>query len=91
MSLDNVRKLSQRLKLPPLMGNLREVKEAELIRYQKLKELPLFEENWDIFLSELDARFLSEDCLRQLKLSDDAQFWLDNKELDFWELLEFFY
>ena len=91
MSLHNLRKLSQRLNLPPLIGNFREVKEAELIRYEKLKELPWFEENWDIFLSELDVRFLSEDCLRQLKLSDDAKFWLDNRELDFWELLEFFY
>lgn len=91
MSLDNVRKLSQRLKLPPLMGDWWEVKEAELIRYEKLKELPWFEENWDIFLRQLDARFLSEDCLRQLKLSNDAKFWLDNKELNFWELLDFFY
>lgn len=83
--------LSILLQLPRLVGTAEEIQQAELIRSEKLKQLPFFEANWDIFLSELDARHLPDDTLIYLKQSDLAKFWIENSDLSFWELLEFFY
>ncbi|MBD1877956.1 hypothetical protein [Coleofasciculus sp. FACHB-T130] len=88
MNIDEARNFSMGLGLPPLVGTLAEIQEAEQIRAEKLKQVPWLEENWEIYLSELETRFLPDDSLRQLKLADSARFWIENCDLDFWELLE---
>ncbi|MFB2919774.1 MULTISPECIES: hypothetical protein [Aerosakkonema] len=90
MNLFEARKLAKLLNLPPLGGNtLAEINEAEIIRASKLQAVPWYEQNWDNFLSELDARFLPHDCLIYLRQSNLAQFWIQNNDMTFWELLEF--
>ncbi|MBD2179636.1 hypothetical protein H6S82_10685 [Planktothrix sp. FACHB-1355] len=91
MNLFEARKLAKLLNLPPLVGNtLKEINEAEIIRASKLQAVPWYEENWDNFISELDARFLPDDCLIDLRQSNLTQFWIQNRDMTFWELLEFF-
>ncbi|GET36860.1 hypothetical protein [Microseira wollei] len=91
MNENEVRNLSILLQLPRLVGTAQEIQQAELIRYEKLKQVPFFEANWDMFLNELKARNLPDDTLIHLRQSDLAEFWIANSELSFWELLEYFY
>lgn len=81
-------KLSILLNLPPLAGNQNEIQQAEQIRAKKLEQVPFFEKEWEMFCSTLEVRLLPDNCLQQLKQQDDAKFWIENCDLDFWELLE---
>jgi len=90
MNLEEARKFSQQLELPPLIGSWEQIQQAEQIRAKKLKEISSFEKNWDNFLDQLEARLLSDYSLLYLKQADEASFWIENKHLSFWELLELF-
>ena len=91
MNPNEARNLSIILELPPLSGTPQEIKQAELIRYEKLKQVPFFEANWDMFLNELEARNLPDYTLIYLRQSNLAEFWIANSELSFWELLQYCY
>ncbi|MFB2981669.1 hypothetical protein [Microseira sp. BLCC-F43] len=91
MNENEVSNLSILLQLPRLVGTAEEIQQAELIRYEKLKQVPFFEANWDMFLNELKARNLPDDTLIHLRQSNLAEFWIANSDLSFWELLEYFY
>jgi hypothetical protein len=90
MNIDESRNFSRLLNLPPLVGSLAEIQEAEQIRAEKLKQVPWLEENWEIYLNKVESRFLPDDSLRHLKLANLSSFWIENCHLDFWELLEWF-
>ncbi|MBD1903715.1 hypothetical protein NDI44_27385 [Trichocoleus sp. DQ-A3] len=90
MNIDEARNFSRLLNLPPLTGTLAAIQEAEQIRAEKLKRVPWFEENWEVYLRELKTRSLHEYSLENLKLADLSGFWIENRHLDFWELLEWF-
>ncbi len=91
MNQNEVRNLSILLQLPRLVGTPQEIQQAELIRYEKLKQVPFFEANWDMFLNELEARNLPDDTLIYLRQNDLAKFWIENSDLSFWQLLEYCY
>ena len=90
MNQSQARELSIRLELPQLRGTVRDIKEAEIIRAQRLQIVPFFEEEWEIFMTNLSNRNLPESSLWHLKSSDQANFWIENSDLDFWDLLAWF-
>ncbi|MEW5858217.1 MAG: hypothetical protein AB1861_12675 [Cyanobacteriota bacterium] len=92
MNIDDARNFSMGLGFPPLVGTRAEIQEAEQIRAEKLKQVPWFEENGEFYLNlgELETTFLLDDSLRHLRLADSARFWIENSDLDFWELLKWF-
>ncbi|HAZ45660.1 MAG TPA: hypothetical protein DDW76_03060 [Cyanobacteria bacterium UBA11369] len=90
MNETEIRNLSIILELPPLSGTPQQIKQAELIRYEKLKQVPFFEANWDMFLNEVEARNIPDDTLIHLRQSNLSEFWIANSDLSFWQLLEYF-
>jgi hypothetical protein len=92
MNPKEARELSLRLELPELVGTALEIQEAELIRADKLKQIPFFEvkANWEMFMTELENTGYHDNSLQLLRQSDVAQFWIKYRELDFWELLKLF-
>ena len=90
MNHKEARNFSKNLNLPRLFGIPNQIQSAEEIRSQKLEQVPFFEQNWEMLLSELEARGLSDISLLHLKQADEASFWIETQYLDFWELLALF-
>ena len=84
------RELSISLKLPELVGTALEIQQAEIIRAEKLQQVPFFESEWEMFINEIDNKDYYDNSLQLLKQTDIAKFWIKYRELDFWQLLKLF-
>lgn len=90
MTPKEARELSLSLKLPELVGTALEIQQAEILRAQKLQQVPSFEAEWEIFMTEIENRDYYHNSLQLLRQSDVAKFWIKYRELDFWQLLNLF-
>ncbi|MEG4225753.1 hypothetical protein QUA35_07185 [Microcoleus sp. N9_B2] len=90
MTPKEARELSISLKLPELVGNALEIQQAEIIRAEKLQQVPFFEAEWEMFMTEIENKGYYDNSLQLLKQSDVAKFWIKYRELDFWQLLKLF-
>jgi hypothetical protein len=88
MTPKQARELSISLKLPELVGTALEIQQAEIIRAEKLQQVPFFEANWEMFMTEIENKDYYDNSLQLLKQSNVAEFWIKNRELDFWQLLK---
>ena len=90
MTPKEARELSISLKLPELVGTALEIQQAEIIRAEKLQQVPFFETEWEMFMNEIENKDYYDNSLQLLKQSDVAKFWIKYRELDFWQLLKLF-
>lgn len=90
MTPKEARELSISLKLPELVGTALEIQQAEIIRAEKLQQIPFFETEWEMFMTEIENKDYYDNSLQLLKQSDVAKFWIKYRELDFWQLLKLF-
>ncbi|MEG4444344.1 hypothetical protein QUB47_19715 [Microcoleus sp. AT9_B5] len=90
MTPKEARELSISLKLPELVGTALEIQQAEIIRAEKLQQVPFFEAEWEMFMNESENKDYYDNSLQLLKQSDVAKFWIKYRELDFWQLLKLF-
>jgi len=90
MTPKEARELSISLKLPELVGTALEIQQAEIIRAEKLEQVPFFESEWEMFMNEIENKDYYDNSLQLLKQSDGAKFWIKYRELDFWQLLKLF-
>jgi hypothetical protein len=90
MTPKQARELSIRLKLPELVGTALEIQQAEIIRAEKLQQVPFFEAEWEMFMTEIENKDYYDNSLQLLKQSSVAKFWIKYRELDFWQLLKLF-
>jgi len=90
MTPKEARELSISLKLPDLVGTALEIQQAEIIRAEKLQQVPFFEAEWEMFMTEIENKDYYDNSLQLLKQSDVAKFWIKYRELDFWQLLKLF-
>jgi hypothetical protein len=90
MTPKEARELSISLKLPELVGTALEIQQAEIIRAEKLQQVPFFEAEWEMFMNEIENKDYYDNSLQLLKQSDVAKFWIKYRELDFWQLLKLF-
>lgn len=90
MTPKEARELSISLKLPELVGTALEIQQAEIIRAEKLQQVPFFEAEWEMFMTEIENKGYYDNSLQLLKQSDVAKFWIKYRELDFWQLLKLF-
>jgi hypothetical protein len=93
MNYDEARKFARSLGFISLKGTLAEVRQAEIIRAEKLAEVPFFQEGWEerdwgLFIAIVEAKTLPDNVLFLVKHADDARFWLENQDFGFWEILE---
>jgi len=88
MTPKEARELSISLKLPELVGTALEIQQAEIIRAEKLQQVPFFESEWEMFINEIENKDYYDNSLQLLKQSDVAKFWIKYRELDFWQLLK---
>ncbi len=88
MTPKEARELSISLKLPELVGTALEIQQAEIIRAEKLQQVPFFEANWEMFMTELENRDYYDNSLQLLRQNNVAKFWIKYRELDFWQLLK---
>ena len=90
MTPKEARELSISLKLPELVGTALEIQQAEIIRAEKLQQVPFFEAEWEMFMNEIENKDYHNNSLQLLKQSDVAKFWVKYRELDFWQILKLF-
>ncbi|MEG4581568.1 hypothetical protein QUA71_18425 [Microcoleus sp. MON1_C5] len=90
MTPKEARELSISLKLPDLIGTALEIQQAEIIRAEKLQQVPFFEAEWEMFMTEIENKDYYDNSLQLLKQSNVAEFWIKYRELDFWQLLKLF-
>lgn len=90
MTPKEARELSISLRLPELVGTALEIQQAEIIRAEKLQQVPFFEAEWEMFMTELENRDYYDNSLQLLRQSDVAKFWIKYRELDFWQILKLF-
>jgi hypothetical protein len=90
MTPKEARELSISLKLPELVGTALEIQQAEIIRGEKLQQVPFFEAEWEMFMNEIENKDYYDNSLQLLKQSDVAKFWVKYRELDFWQILKLF-
>ena len=90
MTPKEARELSISLKLPELVGTALEIQQAEIIRVEKLQQVPFFEAEWEMFMTEIENKDYYDNSLQLLKQSNVAEFWIKYRELDFWQLLKLF-
>jgi hypothetical protein len=90
MTPKEARELSISLKLPELVGTALEIQQAEIIRAEKLQQVPFFEAEWEMFMNEIENKDYYDNSLQLLKQSDVAKFWVKYRELDFWQILKLF-
>jgi len=90
MTPKEARELSISLKLPELVGTALEIQQAEIIRAEKLQQVPFFESEWEMFMNEIENKDYYDNSLQLLKQSDIAKFWIKYRELDFLQLLKLF-
>jgi hypothetical protein len=90
MTPKEARELSISLKLPDLVGTALEIQQAEIIRAEKLQQVPFFEAEWEMFMTEIENKDYYDNSLQLLKQSNVAEFWIKYRELDFWQLLKLF-
>jgi hypothetical protein len=90
MTPKEARELSISLKLPELVGTALEIQQAEIIRAEKLQQVPFFESEWEMFINEIENKDYYDNSLQLLKQTDIAKFWIKYRELDFWQLLKLF-
>jgi hypothetical protein len=90
MTPKEARELSISLKLPELVGTALEIQQAEIIRAEKLQQVPFFESEWEMFINEIENKDYYDNSLQLLKQTDIAKFWIEYRELDFWQLLKLF-
>jgi hypothetical protein len=90
MTPKEARELSISLKLPELVGTALEIQQAEIIRVEKLQQVPFFEAEWEMFMNEIENKDYYDNSLQLLKQSDVAKFWVKYRELDFWQILKLF-
>jgi len=90
MTPKEARELSISLKLPELVGTALEIQQAEIIRAEKLQQVPFFESEWEMFMNEIENKDYYDNSLQLLKQSEVAKFWIKYRELDFWQLLKLF-
>ena len=88
MTPKEARELSISLKLPELVGTALEIQQAEIIRVEKLQQVPFFEAEWEMFMTEIENKDYYDNSLQLLKQSNVAEFWIKYRELDFWQLLK---
>lgn len=90
MTSKEARELSISLKLPDLVGTALEIQQAEIIRAEKLQQVPFFEAEWEMFMTEIENKDYYDNSLQLLKQSNVAEFWIKYRELDFGQLLKLF-
>ena len=90
MTPKEARELSISLKLPDLVGTALEIQQAEIMRVEKLQQVPFFEAEWEMFMTEIENKDYYDNSLQLLKQSNVAEFWIKYRELDFWQLLKLF-
>lgn len=90
MTPKEARELSISLKLPELVGTALEIQQAEIIRAEKIQQVPFFEAEWEMFMTEIENKDYYDNSLQLLKQSNVAEFWIKYRELDFWQLLKLF-
>jgi hypothetical protein len=90
MTPKEARELSLSLQLPELVGTALQIQQTESIRAEKLEIVPFFEANWEMFMTELENKGYYDNSLQLLRQRDLAQFWIEYRDLDFWELIELF-
>jgi hypothetical protein len=90
MTPKEARELSISLKIPDLVGTALEIEQAETIRAEKLQQVPFFEAEWEMFMTEIENKDYYDNSLQLLKQSNVAEFWIKYRELDFWQLLKLF-
>jgi hypothetical protein len=90
MTPKEARELSISLRLPELVGTALEIQQAEIIRAEKLQQVPFFEAEWEMFMTEIENKDYYDNSLQLLRQSDLARFWIKYRELDFWQLLKLF-
>jgi len=90
MTPKEARELSISLKLPELVGTALEIQQAEIIRAEKLQQVPFFESEWETFMNEIENKDYYDNSLQLLKQSDGGKFWIKYRELDFLQLLKLF-
>lgn len=90
MTPKEARELSISLKLPELVGTALEIQQAEIIRAEKIQQVPFFEAEWEMFMTEIENKDYYDNSLQLLKQSNAAEFWIKYRELDFWQLLKLF-
>jgi hypothetical protein len=88
MTPKEARELSISLKLPELVGTALEIQQAEIIRGEKLQQVPFFEAEWEMFMTEIENKDYYDNSLQLLRQSNAAEFWIKYRELDFWQLLK---
>lgn len=88
MTPKEARELSISLKLPELVGTALEIQQAEIIRAEKLQQVPFFEAEWEMFMTEIENKDYYDNSLQLLKQNNVAEFWIKYRELDFWQLLK---